>query len=84
MAEIEARLLTQIDAARIDEETDPPRAVLLAACKLGRGQCVQVLRSMLSVTYEDRVLYSRVTVETAGGEPATCLGLFTKIVCTRP
>ncbi|MBK1636969.1 hypothetical protein [Rhodovulum adriaticum] len=83
-AQLETWLMAQIDAAEIDSETDPARAALLAACKLGRSQCVQVLRAMIEVEYEDRVLYSRATVTTGRQDPAICYGLFTKIVCTRP
>lgn len=83
VAEIEARLIAQIDAAEIDAEGDPARAVLLTACKLGRTQCVKVLRTMLALEYEDKVLYSRATISTGGGAPAACYGLFTKILCTR-
>lgn len=83
-ARIEARLLAQIDAAQIDAEADPARAVLLTACKLGRNQCVQVLRAMMTIDYEDKVLYSRAKVATGAGQPAICYGLFTKIVCRRP
>jgi hypothetical protein len=52
----------------------------IIACRIEPAACYDVLRKGLDVTYEDRLLYARVTVE-GFGRRASCWGAFTRFVC---
>ncbi|MCO8145019.1 DUF4359 domain-containing protein [Rhodovulum tesquicola] len=81
-AALEARLLARIDAADPEAAADPVEAILLATCKLGRTQCAQLIRSLIALDYEDKVLFSRAEVRLGDTDSATCIGAFTRIFCT--
>jgi len=83
-AELETRLVAQIDSAKVDRDGDPARAVLVATCKMGPSQCAQLIRSLASVEYEDDVLFSRARIGLGDRPAATCIGILTRIFCRRP
>ncbi|GAA0302646.1 hypothetical protein [Rhodovulum strictum] len=81
-AQLEARLLARIDAADPEAAADPVEAILLTTCKLGRAQCAQLIRSLIALEYEDKVLFSRAEVRLGNAESASCIGALTRIFCT--
>ena len=66
------------------EEIDAGRDMLgnaaIIGCRLDPQACFELLRAGMEVTYEDKVLYSRVTVE-GFGRRAECIGAFTRFNC---
>ncbi|MGC9419623.1 MAG: hypothetical protein ACP5EN_11705 [Rhodovulum sp.] len=82
-AAIEAQLLARIDAADPEASSDPVEALLTATCKMGREQCAQLIRAMMELDYEDRVLFSQARVSMGEAESATCYGVLTRIFCNR-
>jgi hypothetical protein len=83
-AELEARLLSQIDATELDGGEDPARAVLLATCKMSRTQCAQLIGSLATIDYADHVLFSRARIGLGDRTAADCIGVLTQILCRRP
>lgn len=81
-AALEAQLLARIDAADPEATEDPVEALLTATCKMGREQCARVIRSLIALDYEDRVLYSRARVSLGDEAGATCTGALTRIFCS--
>jgi len=79
---LEARLLAQIDAADPGAMADPVEAILTATCKMGREQCAQLIRSLISLDYEDKVLFARARVSLGETESSTCYGVLTRIFCS--
>lgn len=82
-AELEARLLAQIDAADVSADDDPFAAILTATCKAGPAQCAQIIRALMTLDYEDKVLFSRARVGMGSGAGAECIGVATRIFCRK-
>ncbi|MBL3608709.1 hypothetical protein [Rhodovulum sulfidophilum] len=80
-AALEARLLDRIDRADPEAEDNPASAVLLATCKLGRAQCAELIGSMISLDYADKVLFSQADVSLGGRSYGVCYGAATQIFC---
>lgn len=55
-------------------------AAALLACRVDTATCLDLLRAGLDVTYEDRILYARVTV-TGFDRRVACYGLYTRFTC---
>ncbi|SIO55553.1 hypothetical protein SAMN05444722_3509 [Rhodovulum sp. ES.010] len=81
-AALEAQLLERIDAADPEATADPVEALLTATCKMGREECARIIRSLISLDYEDRVLYSRARVSLGEEAGASCTGVLTRIFCS--
>ncbi|MBL3569414.1 hypothetical protein DSD19_19080 [Rhodovulum sp. BSW8] len=80
-AALETQLLDRIDRAEPDMQSNPASAVLLATCKLGRTQCAELIRSMISLDYRDKVLFAVADVSLGGREGGVCYGAATRIFC---
>lgn len=80
-AALEAQLLARIDAADPAAAEQPVEAILMATCKMSRSQCAQLIRSLISLDYEDKVLFSRAQVELGDAERRECYGVLTRIFC---
>ncbi|TCO72103.1 hypothetical protein [Rhodovulum euryhalinum] len=80
-AALEAQLLARIDAADPEAQADPVEAILMATCKMGREQCAQLIRALISLDYEDKVLFSRARVTLGDAQGTTCTGILTRIFC---
>lgn len=81
-AALEAQLLARIDAADPGAQSDPVEAILTATCKMGRSDCARLIRAMISLDYEDMVLFSRARVALGDARSATCYGVLTRILCS--
>lgn len=80
-AEIEARLLSEIDAFDPASQNDPVLQLISGACQLGRNACAGFIRSLMDVQYEDRILYSAITVTFGNDVAKSCVGVLTRVLC---
>ena len=55
--------------------------VIVQACKLSRNACSSFLASFINVKYDDKALYSEITLTMGNKEPVTCYGLLTRVIC---
>ncbi|KUF09321.1 hypothetical protein [Pseudoponticoccus marisrubri] len=79
----EAELQRQVTQAVANERLQEAQALdaaLLLACRLDPQTCYSVLRSGITLSYEDRLLYARVDLD-GFGLTATCYGLYTRFLC---
>lgn len=77
--ELRRQMATQI-AEQDLSKTSGLDAAALIACRVDTATCMDLLRSGLDLSYEDRTLYSRVTV-TGFERSAACYGLYTRFFC---
>jgi hypothetical protein len=73
-------LFEKLFTTNIDEGRDMLGNAAIIGCRLDPQSCFELLRSGLEVTYEDKILYARVTVE-GFGRRAVCTGAFTRFNC---
>lgn len=80
-AEIESQLLTKIDDFDTNAVQDPVVQLITTTCKFGRSACASFIRSLLNATYEDKIIYSKITVKFGNEDPVQCYGAFTRVIC---
>jgi hypothetical protein len=79
--EIQSQLLTRIDGLGTNTDQDPMVQLIFTTCKFGRSACASFIKSLMDVKYEDKILYSNVTVSFGNEEPVRCYGALTRVVC---
>ncbi|MEP4198658.1 MAG: hypothetical protein ABJL99_23795 [Aliishimia sp.] len=79
--EVETQLTNAISKADPGALGDDLSAVILTTCQLGGSACARVLRSFMTIEIEDNVLFSRGTVRLGDGDPTTCYGILTRVIC---
>jgi hypothetical protein len=83
-ADVEEALRAALYQRLFTEEIDAGREMLgnaaIIACRIDPSTCFEILREGLEVTYEDRVLYVKATVE-GFGRRAECWGAFGRFTC---
>ena len=80
-AEIQSQMLVQIDAYEAADTEDPAIKLIVQACKISRNACSSFLASFINVKYDDKALYSEITLTMGNKEPVTCYGLLTRVIC---
>ena len=80
-AEIETRLLAEIDGFDPASQDDPVLQLIAGACKLGRSACAGFIRSLMEVELDDRWVYSVITVRFGRDTAQSCVGLYSTVVC---
>lgn len=73
-------LFERLFTEQIDEGRDMLGNAAIIGCRLDPQGCFELLRAGLEVTYEDKLLFARVTVE-GFGRRAECIGAFTRFNC---
>lgn len=78
--ELQAFILAELNRQDVNSDRNPLANAALIGCKLRPGDCYEVLRSAIDMTYEDRTIYARIDID--GFERhATCYGAFGRITC---
>lgn len=80
-AEIQSQLLTRIDGLDTNTDQDPVIQLIFTTCKFGRSACASFIQSLLNVSYEDQILFSKVTVSLGNEDPVSCYGALTRVIC---
>lgn len=80
-AEIQSQLLTRIDGLDTNTDQDPVIQLIFTTCKFGRSACASFIQSLLNVKYEDKILYSNITVSFGNEDPVQCYGALTRVIC---
>lgn len=80
-AEVEAQLLSSIDALDTSANQDPTVKLIFNTCKLSRNACVKVMKSLVSVTVDDKIVYSNITVQFGNEAPIQCYDALTRVIC---
>ncbi|WP_300516857.1 hypothetical protein [Aliiroseovarius sp.] len=80
------RMLRERIAAEIDrgaglDPNDPAAQIALGLCRVNQAACVDLLRQVLRVDYEDELFYARIEADLPGRGKRTCIGAFTRVVC---
>ena len=73
-------LFEKLFTEEIDEGRDILGNAAIIGCRLDPQSCFELLRAGMEVTYEDKLLFARVTVE-GSGRRAECIGAFTRFSC---
>ncbi len=79
-AVLRQQVILDVATEDIGEGRGTAENLALAACKLRPGDCYELLRSGLEVTYTDRVFFLEVGI-TGFERQATCYGAFTTFFC---
>ncbi|THH37162.1 hypothetical protein E4Z66_09550 [Aliishimia ponticola] len=80
-AQVEEQIVAQIEAMDPNDAEDEATRLLLTGCKFGASGCARLVRSLMDIRWEDRVLYSTATLRLGQGDPLRCYGLLNKIIC---
>jgi hypothetical protein len=80
-AEIQSQLLTRIDGLDTNTDQDPVVQLIFTTCKFGRSACASFIQSLLNVEYEDKILFSKITVSFGNEDPVQCYGALTRVIC---
>lgn len=80
-AQIEARLLAEIDAFDPGTQQEPVLHLIAGACQLGRSACAGFIRSLMDVQMDDRWFYSTIDIRFGRDHAQSCIGVFSKVVC---
>jgi len=73
-------LLERLLTTEVEEGRDILGNAVIMGCKLDAGICYEMLRSGLKVTYDNRYLFAKVTVE-GFARHAECFAAFTQLRC---
>ncbi|WP_371227840.1 hypothetical protein [Roseovarius sp. 2305UL8-3] len=77
-AELKTQLIEALDRLETDSDAGTAAAVL---CKVNLDECYEFTRAAITTEYEDRTFYSVFRAE-GFGEGYSCIGAFTKFVCS--
>jgi hypothetical protein len=80
-AEIQSQLMVQIDQFEANADQDPTIQLIVKTCKLSRSACANFISSFVEVGFEDKLIYSKVTLTLGNKEPVTCFGALSRLVC---
>lgn len=75
------RIAAEIDSGAGLDLNDAGAQIALGLCRVNRDACVELLRQVVRVEYEDELLYARIDADLPGKGPRTCIGAFTRVVC---
>jgi len=75
------RIAAEIESGAGLDPNDPAARIALGLCRVNQATCVELLRRVVSVEYEDELLYARINADLPGKGPHTCIGAFTRVVC---
>ena len=79
-AALREALYRQLFTTEVDTGRDMPGNAAILGCRIGPQLCYDLLRAGLEVTFEDRILFARVSVE-GFGRRAVCFGAFGRFAC---
>jgi len=80
-AEIEHKIAEKIYAeVQTTGASDLASGILLLTCKSNINECVQLLRSALTVRIEDKILWQNVRIG-SGKNAQNCLGVLDQLYC---
>lgn len=80
-AEIESKIASRIAEMDPNAAEDDVTRLLLTTCKLGEAGCARLIRSLMDVEFENRVLYSKARLQLGREDPITCYGVLNKVIC---
>ena len=78
-AELRSQLMSAIANKQLGNQ-DGLNAAALLACRLDPNSCYDLLRSGIDMTFEDRHLYAKLTLD-GFDHSASCYGLYTRFFC---
>lgn len=79
--EIQNQLLARIDGLEATADQDPVIQPIFTTCKFGHSACASFIKSLMNVSYENKTLYSKVTVSFGNEDPIQCYGALRRVIC---
>lgn len=80
-AEIQSQLVLNIDKLDTGADQDPAIKLVFNTCKISRSACAKLMQSFIKVDYQNRVVFSQVTLRFGNKDPIQCFGALSRVIC---